>query len=292
MNCNLTEIFSFVYSADSYENASCQHGESQGDLFCQPEEKNEQPEITKKTAVSVQDIVLITGLHSATDIHFSNLPQHIHHFFELSVNAFTAIVHAWMSELPIEKEIIHFGKNILAAADTACNFAKHNPNDGPGTDKRRAADLAATNRTDPNVQAVSKAAYKVWHEIHRMQGLLRFIPGKGGVYTAHCEPDHFILPALGPHFKERFGNMYPWVIIDAKRRLCIRCAPVQPSTSNETFEFYSLDEDRTPSKPAPEGEWESLWRHYHKTINNESRKNPGLQQRFMPRRYWKYLTEM
>jgi probable DNA metabolism protein len=40
------------------------------------------------------------------------------------------------------------------------------------------------------------------------------------------------------------------------------------------------------------GEWEKLWQHYHKTINNESRNNPNLQRQFMPKRYWKYLTEL
>jgi probable DNA metabolism protein len=39
-------------------------------------------------------------------------------------------------------------------------------------------------------------------------------------------------------------------------------------------------------------EWEELWRHYHRTINNESRKNLHLQRKLMPKRYWKYLPEM
>ncbi|MDR2103675.1 MAG: DUF4130 domain-containing protein, partial [Treponema sp.] len=38
--------------------------------------------------------------------------------------------------------------------------------------------------------------------------------------------------------------------------------------------------------------WEDLWRNYHHAINNGDRKNPGLQRRFMPLRYWKYLPEM
>jgi probable DNA metabolism protein len=44
-------------------------------------------------------------------------------------------------------------------------------------------------------------------------------------------------------------------------------------------------------EPAAEG-YEELWRHYHRTINNESRNNPALQRRFMPKRYWKYLPEL
>ena len=36
---------------------------------------------------------------------------------------------------------------------------------------------------------------------------------------------------------------------------------------------------------------EDLWRLYHRSINNESRNNPGLQRQFMPSRYRKYLNE-
>jgi probable DNA metabolism protein len=125
---------------------------------------------------------------------------------------------------------------------------------------------------------------KFLHEIHRMMGLLRFTPNEDGIYIARCEPDYMILPALGPYFKERFGNT-PWAIIDEKRRLCIRCL-------NGTLEFLKMDKDSVPLKEPVGGKWESLWRHYHKTINNESRNNPGLQRQFMPRRYWKYLSEL
>jgi probable DNA metabolism protein len=126
---------------------------------------------------------------------------------------------------------------------------------------------------------------KVQHEIHRMMGFLRFAPDENGVYIARCEPDYPILPCLGPHFKERFGKT-PWAIIDEKHRLCVRCL-------SGTLEFFNIDE-KTPesSKYPSNGKWEDLWRLYHKTINNESRNNPGLQRQFMPKRYWKYLTEI
>jgi probable DNA metabolism protein len=136
------------------------------------------------------------------------------------------------------------------------------------------------------VAVVRKAAYKVSHEIHRLQGLLRFCPDENGTYTAHCEPDHFVLPALGPHFRARFGNrpgcQTPWAIIDEKRNLCLRSIAGQ----------LDFSEHHAGPKKEGGGEWESLWRNYHKNINNESRNNPNLQKKLMPKRYWKYLTEM
>jgi probable DNA metabolism protein len=115
-------------------------------------------------------------------------------------------------------------------------------------------------------------------------GLLRFCPDTHGAYIARCEPDHLTLPALGPHFRERFGQT-PWAIIDEKRRLGIGC-------SGAELAFFITGEGPASLENQPDSEWENLWRHYHKTINNESRNNPDLQRRFMPQRYWKYLTEL
>ena len=233
--------------------------EGQGDLFGKASKQ--------EFHCDKEDIAVMAGMHSARGIDFSTLPPHAHRLFELSANAFSAITHAWMSELPVTAEIVRFGRNILAAST------------------RHAADRIATDRVNPDVQTVLEAAYKTRHEIHRLMGLLRFSPDEDGVYIAPCEPDHFILPALGPHFMERFGET-PWAIIDVKRRLCLRRDPGKP------LNFFTLDDSNAGTETPQTDEWEDLWRRYHKTINNESRNNPALQQQFMPKRYWKYLTEV
>ena len=123
--------------------------------------------------------------------------------------------------------------------------------------------------------------YRVQHEIHRMMGLLRFVPNKDGEFIAKCAPDHFILPALADYFTARFGDT-PWSIIDEKRGLRMRRLP------GEEVKITCLEND----VPTASDEWEELWKHYHKTINNEDRHNPGVQKQFMPKRYWKYLPEI
>lgn len=122
---------------------------------------------------------------------------------------------------------------------------------------------------------------RVQHEIHRMTGLLRFTPDESGVYIAYCAPDYFILPELAEHFTARFGDT-PWKIIDEKRGLCL---------SRQSGEKVKLERTNDCAEKIPDN-WEELWRHYHKTINNESRKNIALQRQFMPERYWKYLPEL
>jgi probable DNA metabolism protein len=236
------------------------------------------------------DAAIIAVLYSPEGIDFSFLPENAGRLFELSANAFDAVVHAWMSELPLSGEIVRFGRKVLnTAAAAAGRKPGHCIDPALAPAERRAAERAASDRGDPDVRAVLAAAYKVWHEINRLQGLLRFFPDENGVYIARCEPDHFVLPALGPHFRERFGET-PWAIIEEKRRLCLYC------NGGGEPEFGGIGDGCSIAGNLPGGqgygEWENLWRHYHKTVNNESRNNPDLQRRFMPKRYWKYLTEL
>lgn len=124
---------------------------------------------------------------------------------------------------------------------------------------------------------------KVQHEIHRMMGLLRFTPDETGTFIARCAPDYFILPALGDYFTERFGET-AWAIIDEKRALRLYRQPPN--------EVKLVKQDTLEDTPLEKDEWEDLWKHYHKIINNESRNNPDLQRQLMPKRYWKYLPEV
>ena len=199
-------------------------------------------------------------------------PPQLANIFELSIDAFYAALYAYMSEMPINGEISRFVEKVGKADD------------------RAAAARIAFDRGDADVLTVLGAARKVQVEIHRMTGFLRFSPDAQGLYTARCEPDYFILPALAEHFTLRFGET-PWAIIDEKRRLClcrhkdgeVRLAPVS-ATPAATAENGAAAETGCPV--------ERLWRLYHRSVSNEGRKNPRLQRQFMPERYHKYLCEL
>jgi len=202
---------------------------------------------------------------------FQNTAQNI---FELSANAFHYIIMAWLSEMPVERETIAYGRGVLSAAQDV-NGSK---------DKRKAAERAANNRTNSDALTVLNTANKVQVEDHRLKGLLRFTPNENGVFTARCEPDHFVLPCLGDFFTARFGNT-PWSIIDEKRKFILHRKPGARAK-------IDVLEKREDSSLEHRDEWEELWKHYHKTINNKDRYNPDLQKQLMPKRYWKYLPEM
>jgi probable DNA metabolism protein len=125
--------------------------------------------------------------------------------YELSADAFDAVIHAWMSELPIAAEIIRFAWNVIAAAREEVfqgGPPGTEPPDHPGLwpepaagadvpagsaalygpvwtalpEARRGAEKAAASRGDPDVRRVLEAAYKVRRETDRLRGLLRFNP--------------------------------------------------------------------------------------------------------------------
>jgi probable DNA metabolism protein len=256
MNVSLCKMLFLLTNPDSAL-------EGHEDLFCLSDN-----DLTRGVSVlprqyEEQDLAIITGLYSTTGMNRVPLPEAARRFYELSVNAFDAFVHAWMSELPIEAQMLKFGRRVAASAD------------------RQEAGRAATDRGDADTLAVLTASARVHHEVHRMYGFLRFFPDPKGAYTAFCGPDHFVLPSLGCHFTARFGET-AWNIIDEKRGLRLFRLPGEQAKMRVS--------DGAFSKPGDD--WNELWRHYHSTVNNESRKNPDLQRQFLPKRYWKYLSEM
>jgi len=265
MKYGLIAMFSSLYNRETLNEKSVN---IQNDLFDFSEQTPPSAHLYDQA-----DIDLLCGyfVHSA-DICVSD--KNARDFYELDAGAFYTFIHAWMSELPIEKEMLAFGRKIIAETE------KYSTPD----DKRRAAQRAASDRSDENILTVLNTAAKVQYEIHRMMGLLRFSPDKTGMYTAVFTPDYFILAALKQYFTDRFGDT-AWAVIDKKRALRLYRLP------GECAKLVKQDEINF-GNTAEGGGWEDLWRHYHKTINNESRKNLSLQRQFMPVRYWKYLPEM
>ena len=200
-------------------------------------------------------------------------------FRELSPPAYQDFLYAWMSELPVEVSMLTFARRILETARTV---------DGRTVQGRNRLEAVRCDRGDPAVRETLAAAAKVRHEVHRLLGLLRFKPASGGLFVARCAPDHLSLPALSDHFSLRFGSS-PWAILDEDRALILRRSPPEAA-------ILEAADPRDPRWAAGGGEghdqWEQLWRRYHTTIAIESRSNPDLQRRLMPRRYWKYLTEV
>ncbi|MDR0313448.1 MAG: TIGR03915 family putative DNA repair protein [Treponema sp.] len=210
--------------------------------------------------------------------------------FELSLRAYDTVIHAEMDESFPQIELEQYIQKIFdAVRETEKSLGQHSRQKKSEADiqlaSRAAAEKAASDRGDALVRRVCDAAYKVEHEIHRLMGLLRFNPGADNMWLARCAPDHFILPCLAEHFMARFGDD-PWAIIDEKRGLALVRQRGEDCRFGPLSAFPFLADG-----VQMQDNWEDLWRHYHKTIFIENRKNPGLQRQLMPARYWKYLPE-
>lgn len=140
------------------------------------------------------------------------------------------------------------------------------------------------------VLEVSKTTKMVGREKHRMEAFVRFQLTKDGIFFSGISPDYNVIPLITTHFKNRYTDQ-KWIIYDLKRHYGM---------------FYDLDKieeiyiDKLPQIYAPastnmfsteEKDYQSLWKTYFTSVNIKERKNTKLHRQFVPKRYWKYLTE-
>jgi probable DNA metabolism protein len=137
-----------------------------------------------------------------------------------------------------------------------------------------------------DLRAISRASRRVICEIHKITGLARFSPRGDGLYTAPLEPDANIIAMLMPHFARRFGSA-DFAIVDLRRRLAFarKGGRFESATGEEALAFL-------PDADGSDDEAVLLWKRYFKATENPSRKDPELQRRLMPHRYWRYLPEV
>ena len=212
--------------------------------------------------------------------------------FQVSADAYDALVYAWMA--PLDAQALRYALKVLAAAKGAA-AAMDAVSPAPWytcNEAREGAGKAARNRGDEDCETVLAAVYKVTHEIDRLMGFLRFKPDAGGRYIARCAPDHLVLPALAPHFTRRFGAA-PWAVIDEKRGLVLlREGGAAPRLMAAEFRGGGpRGPDPWDQDPRDRDPWEKIWQSYHRAVNIESRKNLRLQRQFIPLRYREYLSE-
>ena len=139
-----------------------------------------------------------------------------------------------------------------------------------------------TDYSDVNVLAHYDLTKRVYNELHRMKGFLRFTECEGGLY-AHFSPDNDIVDMLAPHFLKRLcGEKF--IIHDTKRGLLALC-------DGKDLITVKAPATVTVIQKAGETEMKSLWKTYFDAVAIESRKNPRLQDNYLPRRYRKNMDE-
>jgi probable DNA metabolism protein len=138
---------------------------------------------------------------------------------------------------------------------------------------------------DPLVNRIDSAALRTARERHRLLGLLRFTHLSDDSYLARIIPRTNVVPLLGGHFAKRLGDQR-WLIVDDKRRLGV----IGEGRSWQLLEEVEISAAATDHPD--EEQVVSMWRGFYQHISNPDRYNPKLRQQFMPKHYWRYLTEL
>ena len=88
---------------------------------------------------------------------------------------------------------------------------------------------------------------------------------------------------LGDHFKNRFSREY-FIIHDISREKALIYNKI-------SYEIIHMDKETYEQLKSHKDEYSNLWKTYFKSTTIEERRNPKLQARLMPKRYWKHILE-
>lgn len=123
---------------------------------------------------------------------------------------------------------------------------------------------------------------RVSKERERLLGFLRFQETTNGIFYAACSPDHDVVELLLPFFAGRFKNV-PFVIHDIKRKLA-------GASDGKNLAVFPASEAEIILSPR-EYDFAALWKKYYRTAAIPERKNKQQQDRAMPFRYRKFMSE-
>lgn len=136
---------------------------------------------------------------------------------------------------------------------------------------------------DEDIFNLYKLYRAVARESHLMLGLLRFAALDRDIFYAQYEPTYDLTGILAPHFAERLKDQL-WVIHDTKRGL-------GAFYDGKRWFLQALGNYETLVFSDDEKKYQELWKRYFDHIAIPERKNPKCQMNFMPKKYWKFLTE-
>ena len=140
------------------------------------------------------------------------------------------------------------------------------------------------------VLELAQIARKVEREKHRMEAFIRFQHTADNVFYCGVDPDFNVLPLIVNHFKNRFADQ-KWIIYDLKRKYGLFYDLYKVEEIKIDMPSANLKQPATIFLNEKEELYANLWKDYFKSTNIESRKNTKLHVQYVPKRYWKYLTE-
>ncbi len=190
--------------------------------------------------------------------------------------------------------VCHLVDRIRSSDCTSCKRHKSCPRKGASnrsrcyTFKRFAA---MGDITDPLVSPIFSIARSVDAECEKIRQFARFehlSSESFDLWFSRINPKHSVVPLVMGHFVERF-NVQPFIIFDENRDLA--------GVYNGNGWFMTSVTEESISKnleslSAEERLMQYAWKTFYDTLSIDSRYNPELRRNFMPKRFWKNLTEL
>ena len=135
---------------------------------------------------------------------------------------------------------------------------------------------------DAQIMQAQGMARAVHRDMHKMKAFVRFRPiqrpDADALHVAWFEPEHHIVAATAPFFRDRFTAMH-WAILTPRQS-------VRWDGQTLTFGPGAVREDAPPADAG-----ESLWLTYYSHIFNPARLKMNMMRKEMPRKYWHNLPE-
>ncbi len=137
-----------------------------------------------------------------------------------------------------------------------------------------------------------KISKKVSRETQRILMFVRFQKTADDIYYASFDPQYNVLPLSTRHFKERFADQ-KWVIYDTRRNFGFYYDLKEVSEITFTHRLIDKVNGKIDKSIMAEDEqkFQQLWKSYFDSVCIRERINPRLHMQFLPKRFWKYLTE-
>lgn len=141
-----------------------------------------------------------------------------------------------------------------------------------------------------DIMEIAKTVKSVSRERHRMTAFVRFEKLADSSFFAKIEPDFNVLPLVADHFKNRYRDQ-AWMIFDLKRGYGIYWDLNALHYFTPEDSQFSAFRESSSLHHSEEKAYQKMWQRYFVKTGIEARKNMKLHIQWMPKRYWKYLTE-
>jgi probable DNA metabolism protein len=138
------------------------------------------------------------------------------------------------------------------------------------------------NKASDAGRSLASRARQVMVELHRLKGLIRFVPAQAGgeeISVGRAETPHQVGDLLALYFHERFGRYRIVLLVGRQAYVCAEAGEV-------------LTDDAEPYREAlARDDFERFWLAYYGSQGIPRRTNLRLRQQRLPKKYWSWVRE-